>query len=640
MTTRARRNVVFAVAPSILIALNVGWFHVIRYDVLMGDDVYLYDAFSHGSFVDTCLTGRGGAKYRPVYFTLEWLITHAVGPHYASYVWVNIGFSILLSFVVFLLARWLARGNDLVGLGAGILFVTSRFAWYEVAQVLGLMEALAVLWTLAMVYFAFRFVRAERLRDALGMCAAYFLAAFTHERFLAAAPFLAAAMLWSRTRALRDRVLLAAVVISPLPLYVLLKKALQRPPFFLGTGGTPIAFDLKQTVKFWAAGLINVFGINKGPEYLSIVDYRHLPALNQALGVAIAAAGVTLVALFLGERRRPGALMVAWVGSLIAGLLLTASITFRQEFRWLYAPYVVALLFWSYAAVRTSRPALAGAACAVLAVASVINDAYLRSQRRNLYLFVGEEFAQSFYEQSLKRYGWQNREFYVVPFESSDWYFPPTLFFEQFLGEHAMPVRRFDEGQAASWDISQFDRAKIFASAGTAGVVDVTATMLQRAYMRERRVVADLTDRLATAHIEGQQRSRDLPGGAQVSVVDLGWARGILSLPPAAVGFDLGILRQSSPWLAVSVAFHPASAGWNVSDGVQAGVRLLPEHGKEQQLWFGEVNPGDPARFLALPLSSCDGQDCHLILETRNAPAKHTLGDWLVWFDPVIVTDR
>ena len=88
--------------------------------------------------------------------------------------------------------------------------------------------------------------------------------------------------------------------------------------------------------------------------------------------------------LFLIERRRSGLQAFLWFGLLAGGLLAGASVTFRQEFRWLYAPYVVALLFWAYAAVRTPRRAMARVAFAALVASSVVNDAYLRSHRGNL----------------------------------------------------------------------------------------------------------------------------------------------------------------------------------------------------------------------------------------------------------------
>jgi hypothetical protein len=499
------------------------------------------------------------------------------------------------------------------------------------------MEALCILWTLGMVFFAVRFAREGTNGNAVGMTITFVLACFTNERFMAAAPFLVAPVIVSNSRQVRTRAALALLLVSPLALNVIAKKLVLRMPFFVGTGGTTIGFNPLQIASFWRDGLLNVFGISRGPAYLMMVDPHDMPALNQALGIAFALAALAVMALFIHRRWKTGLWMTAWFGLLIAGLLFSASVTIRQEARWLYAPYLVALLFWSYAAARGSRPVAAGIAFAALAIAGTSNDAFFRSRRDGIYFMTGQAIAQSFYEQSLQRYGWAGREFYVTPFEHSEWYFPPH-FFDQFLAGRSVPVRDFDDAAAMTWSQERFDRARIFAPVGNApAVVEVTDLYRQRAFMRTHHLVSSLVDGLGAAKILGQRLSSDLPNGAQVSAGDFGGTRGILALPDSAIDFELGPVNEPSPGLAISIGFNPVAVGWNVSDGVLGRISFIPSGGPEQQLWEGEVLPTDPARFLSFPLDACEKAPCHVILRTGNQPGHHTLGDWPVWFAPSVV---
>ena len=73
------------------------------------------------------MLSRSGSKYRPVYFVVQYVLVHLFGPHYPLYLWSNVALSAVIAFCIFLLARWLARGNYLIGLGAA-----AKIDWLEI----------------------------------------------------------------------------------------------------------------------------------------------------------------------------------------------------------------------------------------------------------------------------------------------------------------------------------------------------------------------------------------------------------------------------------------------------------------------------------------------------------------------------
>src|SRR5664280_602207 len=112
----------------------------------------------------------------------------------------------------------------------------------------------------------------------------------------------------------------------------------------MGTGGQPIALSPLQVAGFMAAGLANMTWINAGPAYLSGISFLDMDARWQALVLVIFVALLAIVmwtAMRTIATRDPA---VRWRelrgfelwGLLFLSMLLAASITFRQEYRWLY----------------------------------------------------------------------------------------------------------------------------------------------------------------------------------------------------------------------------------------------------------------------------------------------------------------
>ncbi len=621
-----------------LAAFSVFWCSFFRFESMMGDDVALLDYFQQkGSILQLSVLSTLSEKYRPVYFVLQHLIVRLFGGHYPLYFWLNVAVHAALTVSVFGLAAHLTRRSWGVALAVALLFGSARFAFYEVTQVVGLMEALALGLVLALVWCAVRFWETDDVVWLWLAFAAAFLVVFTHERFMVLAGFTALLPSFSPRLSRRAKLRWAAAAFVPALVASAVKTLAFRSPFLLGTGGHVIKPKVGEVLGFILTGCLNVLGVNLGPSHLSIVNFPDLPRANQVLGMVFGA--VLVLGLVLGFTRAPVSrrrVLLGW--ALLTGpLILAASITIRQEFRWLYAPYVLTLLCWAFA-LGHLRPGWARAALTgLLVLTAVRNDFFFRANSGNLFFTSSQTTSDSFYRGALLKYGWSGQEFFVEPFGASDWILPRT-FLRQFLGDQAPPVQRLEPEAAARWTVADLERKRIFRRAGGWKVVEVTSLYRARAALRDRTVVARLAEQLPAARVTGGHPERTMPSGWSVGQVDVDGQPGILTEPDSEITFQQ-LVRERDVALVVLVGFHPVARLWGVSDGARATISVAPSGKRSERSWTAELEPSADYQLAVVPLEACVGAaSCSITLQTGNDPGKNGGGDWVVWLEPQLVT--
>jgi hypothetical protein len=637
--TRASGERAFALLGSIgLVGFCVWWCSFFHFESMIGDDIALLDYFQQkGSVLQLSVLSTISDKYRPVYFVLQHVVIRLFGGHYPLYFWLNVVIHGALTLAVFGISLHLTRGGRLVSLAVALLFASARFAFYEITQVVGLTESLALGLVLALVWCAVRFRDSDDVRWLWLALVTSVLLVFTHERFIVLCLFVAV-LPFGSSRLSRERKLRwAAAAFAPVALAFLVKTVAFRSPFLLGTGGQALSPTPRGVLGFIGSGCLTLLGVNLGPSHLSIVDFGSLPRRHQILGIAFGLLLVAGLAAWLrAASSRSRRVLLGW--ALLAGpLLLAASITFRQEHRWLYAPYALSLLVWAFAVGELrpawARPMLAG----LLVVAGLGNDLYYRAHSGELFFTSSQTTGDSFYRSALLRYGWKGREFFIESFGASHWILAPT-FFRQFLGDEAPPVRTIDTEVAGRWTPGDLERKRIFRRTSGWAMVEVTSQYRVRAALRDATVVARLVDQLPGARVVGRQPERSTPSGWTVGEVTVDGEPGILAFPETEVTFDRPA-GEKNLTLVVLVGFYPVARNWGVSDGARVSIAVGPSGGPTQQRWTAELEPADDYRLATVPLDGCrDAPRCSVTLRTGNDPGKTGGGDWILWLDPRLVS--
>jgi hypothetical protein len=631
----ARHRIMAIAGVCALWAGSYGWFRGIRFETLMGDDLYLYFDFLGRPFWRTCFLSLLRDKYRPVYACVQYAVFKLFGAHYPSFFWFNVAFHAALASLLYLFLAQLTRGNWVVSFLFAAMFVTARFAYYDVAQVLGLMEALALLWMLALLFCAWKFWTTQRAGWLAALLASFTLIVFTHERYLAVAPFLLLPVAFSNGLGRVGKVLWGAVLMTPVPLYAGTKVLALHSGLLLGTGGAAIRPVPKEVARFWFSGMANLFGINIGPSYLSIRDFPDLPLPHQLSAVAFAATTAACIVLSLRKTGRRGLFAAAAWAVVTGSLVLTASITVRQEFRWLFAPYLASLLFLACAIDSIRSQFATPALVAVMFLSTLFNDWGFRAERNELFFMSGELISDSFYRATLQRYGALEYDFYLEPFQASDWILPSELYFGQFEGGAGKRILPVDPRAGNNWSGPRFSRARFFAGHGNE-IFEVTEIYRERAFFQGKRSIANLVDLFGSARVTGRLLGPDFPGGSSISIVDLSGSRAICALPSSSISFEVPV-PAGPAFLTFVVDFHPIAKHWGVSDGARASVKIATGNGNKAEPWTEYLEPKGAPHFVSLPLGLCEGTTCRVTLETSNDPGKNADGDWLVWIEPRIV---
>jgi len=213
-----------------------------------------------------------------------------------------------------------------------------------------------------------------------------------------------------------------------------IKKVYLATPFLTGTTTAPIAFDVPQILLFIWRGFLNLIGINAGPTYLSLEDFSEAPGWIRTVSVATAVLSLALVigavATILtskrGEKRRGDLSRLVFYASAVAGLLLSASITFRQLYSWIYPAFLAFLAFLAFAVQNSmTRRRVLRVGLTFLVLLSVARELHLSRLHSQFFAFQSEEIASHLAETLRRIDGIGARTAVLIKGEvpSADWAF-------------------------------------------------------------------------------------------------------------------------------------------------------------------------------------------------------------------------
>jgi hypothetical protein len=364
------------VRTGLLAALFLGltWLCFRRWapEVLFGDDLYNYQAYLKGAFYRTwpqVLFGGFEDKYRPVDSLAMKAMFDLFGAHLRPVRDLDFALNALCGLLVERIAFTLSGRRIAVSVLAAIMVVTSRFALYQATLLTSVLEAIGFALFLAMLAAVVALYRtpaddeARGLRPSVLAVAAYWLVVLDHERYLAAAPWLAV-MLWFAparrgapplVRAWAPLAVLAAAVFN-----VGYKALLLRQGVMVGTGGSSLTVNLSTAADHGWQALASVFAFNHGPAYLVGRDLFAAPydwvtfaagafifflLMLLAFGLAARANDPDPDRAGVGNAFFPVALAV-----LAALILVPPMLTIRMEQRWLVEPFALLVLVGAWAA--------------------------------------------------------------------------------------------------------------------------------------------------------------------------------------------------------------------------------------------------------------------------------------------------
>lgn len=444
------------VPAAVIVAVTAAWVLCMPRTLLIGDDLVLVTQFRDASWVKVfhgLSVDYAGNKWRPLLLLVLRAIVGAFGTSFAAYVALNSIVQIASALAIASIVLRLTRGSALLATLAGCAFVVSRFAYYNLIQVQGIMEGLALLLmllALRAVVVAYQERRLGALWSTPWLGA---LAIFTDERYLAIAPFLVAAPLLHPARRSNLRAASALALsncVAPLA-YAAVKTFVFHAPVASGTGSTALAPHAAQVWAFLVSAIANMLGFNAGNGYFTGRDMGDVGMPAYVAGALVCVPLLLLLGRYVLDvaRRRtaPQPLVLGLV--LFVPLLLTATVTIRQEFRWLYAPFALVVIALAGAGGRSGPRTVFSALAAFALTACVAGAVYYRQFATTVFFMHDMAVAASLRDALLRTPA--ERVVLVVHHDRSFqfWAFQKDLFFRVY-GLDRSRVRFVDEPQEAT----------------------------------------------------------------------------------------------------------------------------------------------------------------------------------------------
>ncbi|MDO4266600.1 MAG: hypothetical protein Q4C63_09105 [Eubacteriales bacterium] len=456
------------------ILLAVFAFYVNRDIVIKGlymDDLYMWSCYGEQSLLEFAFPIGTSTRFRPVYWLATYLQMAIVGNHISWFVPFNIICNLIAAYSLYYMAKKLGPAGfpgQILGFLSGICYLVSRFAYYQIGQALGLMETMALVMALWVLYLLYRYLNAPHERTRAELIAEgerarsrgkktslsirmlpcgdwrfalalllYFLLVFTHERYLALLPLFYLAFLFRcmrerrayRTAFLREKY---GFLIAPALVFILIfliRRLCIGSAIPAGTGGTEVTdtFSLSEALSYAVSQVLYIFGVNAGPEHLCGLPWSETPENIKLLVklsllpllVICAAYGVLLLIRLAGkdrEKRRAGFWelqdIVLFLG-FIALCIGCSSVTIRVEMRWIYVSYAAALLFCAYLIGRVTDAVKGKRMAAVLPALlfflytglSVCTNVFYRQYYPKLYFWPNQLRMNSLAEETWEKYG-------------------------------------------------------------------------------------------------------------------------------------------------------------------------------------------------------------------------------------------
>ncbi|MCQ2400340.1 MAG: hypothetical protein MJ059_00235 [Lachnospiraceae bacterium] len=435
------------------------------------DDLYIWKDYSEMSFREFVFP-KLTAYYRPVYWILVWLELKAVGSNIGLIVYINLAVLSITGMVLFDFLCKLSK-NVFAAFMVTLMFVTSRFSYYDVSQIIGIMEAAALLTVICMCRCLYDFIHDRKEWRFLLSVLMYILCAFTHERYMVLFPMLvfavsAAGYLKGEKNHGIDAFINLVLALAAFAFIQFMRIRVTGSIIPAGTGGTEVTetFSKKLFVKNCLSELCYLFGINAGPIHLNGLPWSETPVVLKAVVVLFMAVLVRICMMFFKElktftpvKRKDALVTLLFFAGFIIGMITASSVTIRVEMRWIYASFAVCCMILSYmhGVLSDAEPVADGkknvlmvTILTVLACVLMMTfDMSCRALSKDLYVNEEQNRKESFLEKTYGKYGDDviNMRIYVIgnfyqvsEFEEQNFHRPGALFPEPLSITHVDTV--------------------------------------------------------------------------------------------------------------------------------------------------------------------------------------------------------
>ena len=406
---------------TVLVFILLGTFlleksHILYASVM--DDLFFGSYFCNASIGEAVFSG--GYKFRPVSNFVMWLIAHIFQGNLYAYGYFNLIYNALCAFLIFNLVRKFLR-SDMLAAVSTVLYVVSRFSYYQITQQLGVMETTCTILGICFIWFLYQYMESLHSKDFYYALLFYFLCCMSHERYTVLMPVILYAWFFSGERKksgnkglkkYKKPLIVVAVFFLIMVLFLALVNNVMT-----GTGGT----DVTETISFYtfflylAESIAYLFSINSPALYLSMIgifQYSLLIWIVVLISIMmiflIVGISIWEIAKMEKEERNNVLIRCGMFLLPVMAMVFISSVTLRVELRWMYYPYMVAVFFLVYL-IQISKHKKTfkwkQAALFIYMITMIVFNLYCRQYYGSLYYWPDYKMANALSDSTYGEYG-------------------------------------------------------------------------------------------------------------------------------------------------------------------------------------------------------------------------------------------
>ncbi len=193
-------------AGEVLILLCfAAWGYIINSDMhtswLFIDDLVEWYYAQSKPLLSYVFEGGDYEHYRPVLWAMQWVEVHLIDNHLWMIIPINLGILTLTTWIMYHFMRRLGAPGPVAALIA-VAFESSRFSYYSVSQLLGIIESVPLLLGLLICICLYEYMHGGRVWFFYGALVCYVTACLVHERYMVLLPmfYYAAYVRWRAGR--------------------------------------------------------------------------------------------------------------------------------------------------------------------------------------------------------------------------------------------------------------------------------------------------------------------------------------------------------------------------------------------------------------------------------------------------------
>lgn len=413
----------------VLILVNYIWFKDFSKLVFSMDDPWVIDSFSDTtkSFFEQTFLNTGANRFRPIFSFFQYIELELFGKSYSNIVFFNIFFNGLIIITLYSIILNVTKSKFLPFL-VTLLYLTSRFSYYNITEFNGILESLSIFFLLMMIIFSIKFWMYRNKSYYYAVLLFYFCIIFTHERYIVLAGFIIFMLFMVNFLSIKQKIIYSFFPIIILIFNITIKKFVLALPFLVGTGSShEMGFQFKQSLIHYFQSLFNILGYSNGPLYLNGYTIEVMTKSEQICTGIILLLTVIIFLRFLytniickKENRINEIKIFLLFLSAILLIILSFSLTIRVEQRWLYAPYVLYIIYFTYIVNKQKSKYILGLFLGFIALNIYMNNIY-KKYTNNIFFIGAKIESKIILDLTVGKYGklLEEKEIFVVDSNSS-----------------------------------------------------------------------------------------------------------------------------------------------------------------------------------------------------------------------------